>query len=127
MSIKIAIVPASHAPQGSRYAYIDCPQRTTIACPEGLWLGDVHLPFTGQRLWTREGTDGRTPAGPTFIVFTSSSPKRCAGCALRVSCRPSVNRCGQDVTAPSVGVYSTASGKSSPSAGPTNLPTLCPH
>src|SRR5688572_30765661 len=43
-----------------------------------------------------------------------------AGCAGR----PRADRCGQDVIAPSLGVYS---GKSSLGAGPTILPTVCPN
>ena len=62
-------LPDSHVLQGPRGADFDCPQRIIIASPEGKRTGNARPYFTGQRLWTREGTQGRTPAGPAFIVL----------------------------------------------------------
>ena len=65
----VAYSPDSHVLQGPRGADFDCPQRIIIASPEGRRTGNARPYFTGQRLWTREGTQGRTPAGPAFIVL----------------------------------------------------------
>lgn len=40
---------------------------------------------------------------------------------------PSVDRCGQDVNAPSVTAHSTASSNASSAVGPTIMPTVCPR